>query len=355
MESHKKKEREVMEDLATCTFCEKSFSNKYNCRRHMEYFCPKKENLQNVIPNLQNVIPNLQNVIPNLQNVIPNLQNVIPNLQNVIPDVENVEVSDASNHESSELCCSKCKKVFSSQYTLKRHEPICKENENNLQCPFCKKTFTKCSNKSRHVAVCKEKYMALATATTNVSHSTQNIQNNFQNSTINNTMVNNNDHSQNITMNININNLGQEKIDHISPEMLNDFLRQINGNGVASLIHQIHFDPKIPENNNVRIDSLKGQTLMVYEDDQWHIKDMNAIIQLLVSNGCRMLFNHYDTCDEIKNEDQNNHHNVMLRSLLEVQTRQPNVFYPTRRKIIASMRNLEHQKHNSDKPVIGGS
>jgi hypothetical protein len=173
-----------------------------------------------------------------------------------------------------------------------------------------------------------------------------NIQNQYQNSTINNntSIHNTQNNTQNITMNIQLNNWGQERLDHITPEMLTEYVRQIHGNGVANLIEHIHFDPKIPENNNVRIASIKGHTLMVFENNEWKIKDTNAIIHLLIGNGCRMLFNHYGKSEELKHEDKNQHHLILYKSLLDVSTREPDVYYPTRRKIMASIRNLEFQK-----------
>jgi hypothetical protein len=92
------------------------------------------------------------------------------------------------------------------------------------------------------------------------------------------------------------------------------------------------------------MDSYKEKTLMVFENDEWHIKDANAIVQLLINNGCRLLFNHYDQCHELKVEDKKEHNNLLLNNLMQVSTRHTTVYHPTRRKVLASIRNFDYKK-----------
>jgi hypothetical protein len=294
-----------------------------------------KQTPQNVAINEQFVARNEQFVAQNEQFVARNEQFVAQNEQFVARDEQFV----------AQHCCARCSKNFATSSSLKRHEPICKEVCNNLQCPFCDEVLPSRSAKSRHVAKCKTQTLVLrekqdiVQAQPNASTINQSAQ------TINNTNNTNNvNNTQNITFNVNLNNLGNERLDHITPDMMNNFLKQINGVGVANLIDAIHFDPQVPENHNVRIDSIKGQTLLVYENNKWYIKDMSAILQFLVSNGCKMLYHHYDSSDEIKKEDREQHNGVILKNLHDINCKVPSVYQPTKRKIIASIRNFRMQK-----------
>ncbi len=310
------------EDETVCRYCSTKYSNKYNCARHMLSFCKMK---------------------PVGQNVDVGGQNVDVGGQNVDVGGQNVDVAQKDSHK-----CAKCYKTFTTKRRLDDHSTICSEATHPFQCNKCDKILASRYSKSHHVKICKgpekpqEQAIEAAASTSTVT--TGQNSNNIINSTVNTT---NNTTNNNVTMNVTINNLGQEKMDHITPDMLTRCLRQLHGVGVANLIESIHFDPNVPENHNIQVDSFKGQTLMVYENNEWKIKDANAVISVLISAGCDILFNHYDNTPQLKHEDHHENHNILYNNLMKINHKIPQVYYPTKRKIMASIRNLEYKKQKA--------
>jgi hypothetical protein len=88
---------------------------------------------------------------------------------------------------------------------------------------------------------------------------------------------------------ININNFGEERIDHITPEMLDERLKEINGRGIFQLIRDIHFNPDIPENHNIRMGSKKRRNLKVKRNGRWEVRDNNDILDIMISQYKRRL------------------------------------------------------------------
>lgn len=83
--------------------------------------------------------------------------------------------------------------------------------------------------------------------------------------TVNNTQNNNNN------VNININNLrdyGKEDMSHITHEDKMTWAADPQ-TGVLSYVHKKHFDPTKPENHNLRMASAKREELNVFQDGQW--------------------------------------------------------------------------------------
>ena len=101
------------------------------------------------------------------------------------------------------------------------------------------------------------------------------------NQTINQTII-----SQNIT--INIASFGSEDIKHIeeSKEFLTRCLMEKN---IIDIIEKIHFDKDYPENQNVRLKSLKHGMMEMYIDGRWIIKDKGETYDRLVDKGANIL------------------------------------------------------------------
>jgi hypothetical protein len=236
--------------------------------------------------------------------------------------------------------CSKCFKEYTRLSFLQQHEATCQGS--CIRCQTCNKVFSSTFNFNRHKPRCQATAEELSAA----SAPAQNI-------TINN--INNIvDNSKNqITININvskdrINAFGKETLEHLTPVLLNRCIKEIK-TGVSNLVDAIHFDERVPENNNIRIQSVKGQTLAVYRDDGWVIQDMNEVINQLINNGCRILYNHYETSEDIQREDREDHCGILLRNLQNVNCKHPSVYYPTKRQIIAHLKTRKY-KHGDLSP-----
>ena len=84
----------------------------------------------------------------------------------------------------------------------------------------------------------------------------------------------------NITNNINIANFKNTDYSHLTTA---DYLKCIGCKSycVKALIEKIHFDKDKPENMNIYISSIKGNFVMIYQNDQWQIDNREYAINEL--------------------------------------------------------------------------
>jgi hypothetical protein len=115
------------------------------------------------------------------------------------------------------------------------------------------------------------------------------VQNITINTTNNNNIVNTHN-TNNITQNIN--NFGNETTSHLSHEFLEHCLRNPK-KGMSKLIENIHYNPDIPENHNLRCRSLKQNTFEKLVDEEWRICDASNTLDELIRKGYRILNTHY--------------------------------------------------------------
>lgn len=311
-------------DGTECLYCALELSNKYSCRRHMERFCKHNPIYKNDNDDAENVNTYAENVNTHAENVNTHANS----------NAENVNISLSCHENAATVKCPDCYKCFTSKRGLAIHQDNCEKISDPMQCPKCMKILSCTSSKSRHMKSCKGSTSVLVpTATTTQIMNQQNA------NVINNTTNSNN--TTNNTIHIHINNFGHERLDHISPELLTTCFRAINGVGVARLVGEIHCNPEVPDNQNVRIDSIKGKTLMIRKNNEWIIKDANEVVNLLISNGCSILYNHYDSTPALKKEDREQHSGMLLQNLCTVSNKHPKYYHPTKRCILATMKNLK--------------
>ena len=58
---------------------------------------------------------------------------------------------------------------------------------------------------------------------------------------------------------------------------------------VPHMIKKLHFDPRKPENHNIYISNLKNNFVMVYNGDQWNIRDRNEVINDMIEDNTNIL------------------------------------------------------------------
>ena len=107
----------------------------------------------------------------------------------------------------------------------------------------------------------------------------------------------------NNTININLNNFGKESIEHLTKQFLNDCLKNLK-KGIADLIYNIHYNKDIPENNNLRVKSLKRNLLEKYDKGVWIECDKNNTLDELIKKGSDILYQHY-LCTKDENIQEN--------------------------------------------------
>jgi hypothetical protein len=110
--------------------------------------------------------------------------------------------------------------------------------------------------------------------------------------TTNNTNSHNIETQQNIT-NININAFGNENTDYIDEKVILSCIDRVY-KSIPSLLEKIHFDPKHPENHNIKITNKKLPYASVMGNNKkWKMVHRKDAIESMVQNGYNMLDDTY--------------------------------------------------------------
>ena len=285
---------------------------------------------------------------PDPQNVSMPPQNVTMPPQNVTTDNDNTNDTDSN----SAVECSLCYKSFANRWNLDRHVLVCKGLGHPHMCSKCNRVFSNRHSKSRHMKTCdgtgNEQAIVLhdgasssGTVATTTAPTTQSAPavtanlNQCENVTLNQ------QNNQN-TINVIINSFGKEDLSHLTPEMLDERLHELNGAGLFNVIKAVHFNPDKPENQNIRLDSKKSKTLKVKEDDGWHIRANCDIIEVLMAKYKSILVRRShepDFKDKLKHESDF----MQIQQDLIKFNRQSNctAYYRCAHKLIALIQDLE--------------
>ena len=198
----------------------------------------------------------------------------------------------------------------STQTAPKQHLLAPKKN----MCQFCEKTFTRKTGLTKHLKCCKKK-MANENEKDKKIKFLEKKQEELQDkvedllielskngSTINNITnnTNNTTNNQNKIINININNYGNENIDYLNKDYLNNLL-QGAFTAIPKLIENIHFNPSHPENHNIKITNKKEPYIKVRKNDKWELQDKKEILETLVDDKYYILVDHYADVEKTDN------------------------------------------------------
>ena len=169
----------------------------------------------------------------------------------------------------NEPICIYCGRVYSKMCHLRRHEKTCKKKKET-------ETLTIMQN---------EEMIKMKKEIEELKHFKIQTQNNTTN---NNTTNNNINNSKNII----INNYGNENLKHLHSK---DFANLLYGiySAVPKLIEKIHFDPKHPENQNIKYTNQKSPYLKVIKDNKWQFVSKKEELLDLIDNKCFMLKEKY--------------------------------------------------------------
>lgn len=182
--------------------------------------------------------------------------------------------------------CCKCNKKYNSTRYLVNHEKNCKKVD-SLTCPKCMVSFSNRHHKSRHIKANTCEARSIIHSRT---HSTQNI---YGNVTIENQSINN-------INNIIINNIGSERIDHITYDEIKKIL-QSGENTIPLYIEKKHFDKNFPENNNIKYTD--DNKCKVLENNSWREKDLGTLSTKLIKENSEVLLLYCDENDVKLSED----------------------------------------------------
>jgi len=186
-----------------------------------------------------------------------------------IHDIDKKTELIKSEQTNNENLCLKCYKMFSSKYTLKRHDIICKGSSSSLICQYCNKIFAHNSSKLVHIKKCKIKIDENLKSNEKII-----IQNNNQilnNCIFNNTTtINNNTINNNIIVFDPINVNGTTlKTDHINLDFISRLLK-IKEKDVLTLYTKKLFDN--PDNRCIKKTNLRSMFSEIHiGQNQWDI------------------------------------------------------------------------------------
>lgn len=107
----------------------------------------------------------------------------------------------------------------------------------------------------------------------------------------NNTTINNNN-TANINNIIVLNPYGSEDTSHLTHELLSHCILNPS-KGLPALIDNIHYNPNIPENHNVRYKSTKNNSFEKYVNQHWMECDASNTLDELIRKGYRIMNAHY--------------------------------------------------------------
>jgi hypothetical protein len=202
-----------------------------------------------------------------------------PDVQSLLTKITTKNVNEVN------FPCKYCTQRFNSKSAMYKHSRKCKNNpQHNITNSGSKLTSDDAStSQTRHDFL--ESINDKLDMLTKAIH----VQNITINTTNNNNIINTHN-TNNITQTLN--NFGNETTSHLSPEFLEHCLRNPK-KGMSKLIENIHYNPDVPENHNLRCRSLKQNTFEKLVDEEWRICDASNTLDELIRKGYRILNAHY--------------------------------------------------------------
>jgi hypothetical protein len=236
--------------------------------------------------------------------------------------------SDLKKHLRKKMECSP---VFSSISPIEIIAKLDKKYEDGIEtfdCIHCLKKFNIKSNLSRHLNICKSKPNSdIEMLKIEVKNLKEKLQE-HKYSKINVTNI----------INTNINNYGNESLDHLP----NDFLTScFMFKNMQSLIENIHFDPDCPQNKNIQLKSLKHKLVKVYQDEKWNTKPADNVLDELVNKGQTILKKHFrDNREEVEEEMSSEEIDEVIEWLAQIFENNEKIRQTLKKELLALLDNF---------------
>jgi hypothetical protein len=246
-----------------CHKCLKEFSQKSNFEYHMRRIRPCTKTNTNKKRPLNDVRNN------SLRN--PPISEEI--LQNPPISEENFKLVIDSNN----FTCDHCKKNFSRKDNLKRHIDAkrCKiiKTHKYTSIDYNTDKFNLLYNE--HLKT-KEELKKLINIITPLENFKKNAPSFSQ------SIINTNNTQNNITINNIIVNHGLEDVDKLTSDENKQIINS-NSEAIYNIVKQIHYNPRLPEYNNIYINNLRSNSIYVMVDGKFVVEDKKTIISDMIS------------------------------------------------------------------------
>lgn len=186
-----------------------------------------------------------------------------------------------SNNERNEsediqtiMYCNKCYKQYKTKKSLLQHQEQCCGIDKRT-CPRCMTTFKHIQSKYRHMKDINCEINSMAK---------------YKNPNLECLKIPTKDELNTDTViNIIINNFGSERIDYISEDNFIDIFK--SSYIIPNYIELKHFNPKFPENHNIRYD---GKLCFIKSKDEWKIADIQGLAMILLENNSKEMMKKYE-------------------------------------------------------------
>ena len=186
-----------------------------------------------------------------------------------------------------------CGKFYSHRASFYRHKKQCsyadtnhKEPENIIQSlqERLDKQDKEIERKNQEMDELRKKIEMLIENTNGSNTNNTHI----QNQTIKNQ---NNIDTQNIFI---VNNFGSENMDYLTDKEITNLIKN-NGPVICipKLIESIHFDPRHPENHNIKVTNMKNNHAKIFNDNKWITTNKKRAIDSMIENSCVLLEEKY--------------------------------------------------------------
>lgn len=187
------------------------------------------------------------------------------------------------------FCCDVCSRKFSSNTSLKLHiknfhpstsAPTLRAQENS--------STPRLNETPHNTEVVVDKLMSMIEMLANKTNNIQQ-QNNIN---INNIVVNQPAQTRR--------DFGEERVDYISEEFIKEAIANLN-EGFVDMVNKIHYDPEVPENNNIAFKSSKQKQFWVMRNGTWQVAPHDDVVRQMFRKIGSMMYNRY--LDGVATED----------------------------------------------------
>ena len=207
-------------------------------------------------------------------------------------------------------------------------------NDKTYDCEYCNKKFNSTSGKSQHKKICKSKPLDKITVLENIVISLvednkilkAEISKKQPPNITNNTQININSTPPN---NVKLRDFGRENMDAVPNSLMSYLFSELR---FRDLLSQLHCDPNFPENQNIRIRSIKRNTMEIFRNNKWDIVSFSKGLNDLLLQGHRIFKDFY----------KNDKERILEEDMDEADLRE----------ILSQLQKIENLNKNEIKPLI---
>jgi len=283
-----------------CKRCGYSTNIKCNLITHFERKKQCEPNLEDI--DIETLKQELEIKIPKNTKIAPKCSFLAPNDSFLAPKDSFLTPNDSSDSTSAQnkYECKYCKKIYSKNSNLHRHMKICKEKQDEVS-----ELKEKLAQKDEVIAqkdqCLKEQMDFMKEQIEILMKKAGNNTTNTDNS-INDNSTNNIDNKQ---IHININGFGKEDLSYLTDRYFRD-LFNIPFSAITTLVEEIHFNPKKPQNWNAKIPDDKTSKALIYnaEKEMWVKREKKEVINDMVEKSYNMLDANFEIQKEAKSLDE---------------------------------------------------